>query len=173
MKKILLLIGFISFQTIFSQNIMELDLKNVELQGMKPAKINQEMKNIGIVQNPFVTDNPDIISKLDHRENSFLIKKMYTFIYDNPKGSDGGVVINEFANKKDLDAYLAQTFEQSNYRVLVKDLYVIRIWSDYSLHVKGRETSEDHLNKLEKYYTHLGAKKVILKIDESIITKVE
>lgn len=64
MKKILLLIGFISFQTIFSQNIMELDLKNVELQEMKPAKINQEMKNIGIVQNPFVTDNPDIFQNL-------------------------------------------------------------------------------------------------------------
>jgi hypothetical protein len=173
MKKLLLLFCFISFQSIFSQNILDFDLKNVELQGLKPAKINQEMKNIGIAQNPFVTDNPEIITKLDYRENSSLIKKMYTFIYDNPKGSDGGVVVNEFASRKDLDAYLSQTFEQSNYRVLVKNLFLIRVWSDYSLHVKGRETSEDHLNKMEKYYTNLGAKKVTLKVDESIITVVQ
>jgi hypothetical protein len=173
MKKLLLLIIFISFQSIFSQNILDLDLKNVELQGMKPTKINQELKSIGITQNPFVTENPDIISKLDQRENSALIKKMYTFMYDNSKGSDGGVVINQFANKNDLDAYLAETFEQSNYRVLVKDLFLIRVWSDYSLHIKGKETSEDHINKLEKYYTNLGAKKVTLKIDESIITVVQ
>lgn len=173
MKKILLLISFISFQTVFSQNILEFDLKDVELQGMKPAKVNQEMKNIGIVQNPFVTNNPDIILKLEEKEISSLIKKMYAFIYSNAKGSDGGVVIYEFANKKDLDTFLEQTFEQSNYRVLIKDLYLIRVWSDYSLHVKGKETSEDHLNKLEKYYINLGAKKVILKKNESVITKVE
>jgi len=152
---------------------LDFDLKNVELQGMKPAKINQELKSIGISQNPFVTENPDIISKIDQRENSALIKKMYTFMYNNPKGSDGGVVINQFANKNDLDAYLAETFEQSNYRIFVKNLFLIRVWSDYSLHVKGKETSEDHLNKLEKYYTNLGAKRFTLKVDESIITVVQ
>jgi hypothetical protein len=173
MKKLLLLFYFLSFQSIFSQNILDFELKNVELQGMKPAKINQEMKNIGIAQNPFVTENPEIISKLDYRENSSLIRKIYSFIYDNPKGSDGGVVVSQFENKDDLKSYLATAFEQSNYRVLVKDLFLIRIWSDYSLHVEGRETSEDHLNKLEKYYSNLGAKKVTLKVDKSIITAVE
>lgn len=173
MKKILLFISFIIFQTFFSQNILELDLKNVELQGMKPAKVNQKMKNIGIAQNPFVTDNPDIILKLEEKETSSLIKKMYAFIYSNSKENDGGVAIYEFANKKDLDTFLAQTFEQSNYRVLIKDLYLIRVWSDYSLHLKGKETREDHLNKLEKYYINLGANKIILKKDASVITKVE
>lgn len=172
MKKLLLLLCFVSFQSIFSQNILDFDLKNVELQGMKPAKIDQKMKKIGITQNPFLTDNPEVISKLDRRENSDLIKKFYTFIYDDSDG-DGGVVVCQFENKKDLSVYLATVFEQSNYRVLVKDLFLIRVWSDYSLDVEGRETSEDHLNKLEKYYTNLGAKKVTLKVDESIITVVE
>ncbi|MFP3593882.1 hypothetical protein [Chryseobacterium sp. SIMBA_038] len=172
MKKIMLIIGFVCFQSFFAQNIMDLDLKNVELQGMKPAKISKEMKDIGITQIPFVTDNPDVISKIEEKEVGSSIKKLYAFIYNNGERGDGGVIINEFKTKGDLDAYLAKTFEQSNYRVLVKDLFFIRVWSDYSLHVEGKETSEDHLNKLEKYYTKLGAKRIQLKPDESIITEV-
>lgn len=172
MKKIILIIGFVCFQSFFAQNIMDLDLKNVELQGMRPAKINKEMKDIGITQIPFVTDNPDVISKIEEKEVGSSIKKLYAFIYNNGERGDGGVIIIEFKSKDDLDAYFAKTFEQSNYRVLVKDLFLIRIWSDYSLHVEGKETSEDHLNKLEKYYTKLGAKRIQLKPDESIITEV-
>lgn len=172
MKKVLLIIGFVCCQNFFAQNIMDFDLKNVELQGMKPAKIDDEIKNIGITQIPFVTENPDIISKIEHSETAAKIQKIYVYLYNNPKGNDGGVFVYEFKNKKDLDGFLATNFEQSNYRVLVKDLFYIRVWSDYSLHIDGKETSEDHLNKLEKYYTNLGAKRIELKPDESIITTV-
>lgn len=170
MKKLLLLIGFISFQSIFSQNIMDLDLKNVELQGMEPMKVNQEMKDIGITQIPFKTDNPDVISKIEDDNFASKIKNLYVFVYNNPKDDhhDGGVYIYEFKTKSDLQNYLNQNFEQSNYRVLIKDLFYIRIWSDYSLHIKGKETSDDHLNKMEKFYINLGAKRIILKSDESI-----
>ncbi|MBW7673958.1 hypothetical protein [Chryseobacterium chendengshani] len=175
MKKLLLLIAFVSFQILFSQNILDLDLKNVELQGMKPVKVNQEMKDVGITQNPFITNNPDIISKIANEGQASKIKNLYAFVYNNPKDDlhDGGVYIYEFKTKSDLQNYFKQNFEQSNYRVLVKDLFYIRIWSDYSLQLKGKETSDDHLNKMEKYYTKLGAKRIILKPDESIITVVQ
>jgi hypothetical protein len=172
MKKILLIIGFVCFQCFFAQNIMDFDLKNVELQGMQPVKVNQEMKSVGITQIPFVTDNPDVISKIADKEIASKVKKVYAFIYDNPKDElhDGGVFVYQFNSKKDLDNYLTKNFEQSNYRVLVKDVFYIRIWSDYGYQIKGKETSDDHLNKLEKYYTNLGAKKIQLKPDESIIS---
>lgn len=162
MKKILLIIGFVCFQSFSAQSIMDFDLKNVELQGMKPAAINKEMKDIGITQIPFVTDNPDIISKIEDPETAATIKNFYTFTYSDSKRDDGGVMVYEFKTKKDLDAFLARNFEQSNARILVKGLFCINVWSDYSLHVKGKETSEDHLNKLEKYYVNLGAKRVKL-----------
>ena len=171
MKKILLIIGFVCFQSLFAQNIMDFDLKNVELQGMQPVKVNKEMKSVGITQIPFVTDNPDVISKIADPDIAPKIKKIYGFTYDNPKDElhDGGVFVYQFTAKKDLDNYVAKNFEQSNYRVLVKDLFYIRIWSDYGYQIKGKETSEDHLNKLEKYYTKLGAKRIQLKPDESIM----
>lgn len=172
MKKILLIIGFVCFQSFFAQDIMDFDLKNVELQGMRPAKINKEMKDIGITQIPFVTDNPDVISRIEEKEVGSSVKKLYAYIYNNRERGDGGVIIIEFKTKDDLDAYLAKIFEQPNYRVLVKDLFFIRVWSDYSLHVEGKETSEDHLNKLEKYYTKLGAKKIKLKPNDAIVTEV-
>jgi predicted nucleotidyltransferase len=68
MKKIWLIIGFVCFQSFSAQNIMDFDLKNVELQGMKPARINQEMKNIGITKMPFVTSDPNIIAKVNSQE---------------------------------------------------------------------------------------------------------
>lgn len=175
MKKLLLIIGFVCFQSFFAQNIMDFDLKNVELQGMQPVKINKEMKSAGITKVPFVTDNPDVISKIADKEIASKIKKIYCFVYDDPKDNlnDGGVYVYQFNTKKDLDHYLARNFEQPNYRVLVKDLFYIRIWSDYGYQIEGKETSEDHLNKLEKYYTHLGAKKIRLKQDKSNITVVQ
>jgi len=173
MKKIGLIIGFVCCQSIFAQNIMDFDLKNIELQGMKPAKINKEMKNIGITQIPFVTENPDIISKIEGTEMASKIKAMYTFAYNNPEEADGGVIVYQFKNKEDLESFLATHFEQSNYRVLVKDLFYIKIWSDYSYHIEGQETSDHHLNKMEKYYKKLGAEKIILKPDESVITVAE
>lgn len=168
MKKILLIIGFVCFQSFSAQSIMDFDLKNVELQGMKPASINQEMKNIGITKIPFVTDNPDIISKMEGPKTAATIKNFYTFTYNNPRRNDGGVIVYEFKTKKDLDAFIAKGFEQPNARTLVKGLFCINIWSDYSRHEKGKETSEDHLNKLEKYYVNLGAKKVKLKEIEPV-----
>jgi len=162
MKKILLIIGFVYFQSFSAQSIMDFDLKNVELQGMKPAAIDEEMKSIGITKIPFLTDNPDIISKIEDPETTATIKNFYTFTYNNSRKDDGGVMVYEFKTKKDLDAFLAKNFEQSNSRILVKGLFCINIWSDYGLNVKGKETSEDHLNKLEKYYTNLGAKRVKL-----------
>lgn len=63
MKKLLLIIGFVCFQSFSAQSIMDFDLKNVELRGMKPATIDKEMKDIGITKIPFVTSDPDIISK--------------------------------------------------------------------------------------------------------------
>jgi len=48
MKKLFFVLCFMCIQHITAQNIMDFDLKNVELQGMKPVKINQEMKNAGI-----------------------------------------------------------------------------------------------------------------------------
>ena len=175
MKKLLLILGFVCFQSFFAQNIMDLDLKNVELQGMQPVKINKEMKAAGITKVPFVTDNPGIISKIADKEIASKIKKIYCFVYDDPKDNlnDGGVYVYQFNTKKDLDNYLAKNFEQPNYRVLVKDLFYIRIWSDYGYQIEGKETSDDHLNKLEKYYTHLGAKKIRLKQDKSNITVVQ
>ncbi|KMQ59956.1 hypothetical protein ACM46_17005 [Chryseobacterium angstadtii] len=162
MKKILLIIGFVCFQSFSAQSIMDFDLKNVELQGMKPATIDKEMKNIGITKIPFMTDNPDIISKMEGPKTGATIKNFYIFAYNNSRKDDGGVVIYEFKTKNDLDTFLAKRFEQSNSRILVKGQFCINIWSDYSLHVKGKETSEDHLNKLEKYYVNLGAKRVKL-----------
>lgn len=170
MKKILLIIGFVCFQSLSAQNIMDLDLKNVELQGMKPATINQEMKDIGITKIPFVSSDPTIISKIADPDIASKIKTVYAFTYDHPTDdlNDGGVFIFQFTSKKDLESYLAKNFEQSNYRVLVKDLFYIRIWSDYGYHIEGKETSDDHLDKMEKYYTRLGAKRIMLKPDESI-----
>ena len=175
MKKFLLIIGFLCFQGFSAQNIMDFDLKNVELQGMQPVKINKEMQSAGITQVPFVTDDPEIISKIADKDIASKIKKIYCFVYDNPEDDlhDGGVYVYQFNTKKDLDNYLAKNFEQPNYRVLVKDLFYIRIWSDYSYNIKGEETSEDHLNKLEKYYTNLGAKKIRLKPDTSVNTVAE
>jgi hypothetical protein len=175
MKKLLLIAGFICFQSFSAQNIMDFDLKNVELQGMQPVKINKEMKSAGITKVPFVTDNPDIISKVAGKEIASKVKKIYCFPYDDPKDelNDGGVYVYQFNTKKDLDNYLAKNFEQDNYRILVKDLFYIRIWSDYGYNIKGKETSEDHLNKLEKYYTNLGAKKIRLKTDTSNVTVVQ
>ncbi len=175
MKKLLLILGFVCFQSFFAQNIMDLDLKNVELQGMQPVKINKEMKSAGITKVPFVTDNPDVISKIADKEIASKIKKIYCFVYDDPKDNlnDGGVYVYQFNTKKDLDNYLSKNFEQPNYRVLVKDLFYIRIWSDYGYQIEGKETSDDHLNKLEKYYTNLGAKKIRLKQDKSNITVVQ
>lgn len=175
MKKILLIIGFVCLQSLSAQNIMDFDLKNVELQGMQPVKINREMKSAGITGIPFVTDSPDVISKIADAGIASKIAKVYGFIYNNPKDDlhDGGVYIYQFKTKKDLNNYLAKNFEQPNYRVLVKDLFYIRIWSDYSYQIKGRETSDDHLNKLEKYYTGLGAEKILLKPDKSIISVVQ
>ncbi|SHM60350.1 hypothetical protein SAMN05444360_114102 [Chryseobacterium carnipullorum] len=162
MKKLLLIIGFVCFQSFSAQSIMDFDLKNVELQGMKPARIDKEMKDIGITKIPFVTSDPDIISKIEGPETAATIKNFYTFTYNNPKGDDGGVMVYEFKTKPDLEVFLAKNFEQSNARILVKGLFCINIWSDYSLYVKGKESSEDHLNKLEKYYVNLGAKRVKL-----------
>ncbi|WP_027386354.1 hypothetical protein [Chryseobacterium gregarium] len=175
MKKLLLILGFVCFQSFFAQNIMDLDLKNVELQGMQPVKINKEMKAAGITKVPFVTDNPSVISKIADKEIASKIKKIYCFVYDDPKDNlnDGGVYVYQFNTKKDLDNYLTKNFEQPNYRVLVKDLFYIRIWSDYGYQIEGKETSDDHLNKLEKYYTNLGAKKIRLKQDKSNITVVQ
>jgi hypothetical protein len=170
MKNILLLIGFVCFQSIYAQNIMDLSLKNVQLQGMEPAKVNQEMKDIGIKEMPFVTENPEVISKIVNVGTAPKIKKLYGFTYINPKDdlNDGGVFVYQFSNKKDLDSYIAENFEQPNSRALVKDLFYIEIWSDYSYQVKGKETSEDHLNKMEKYYLKLGAKRIKLKADDTI-----
>lgn len=175
MKKVLLIIGFVCFQSFSAQNIMDFDLKNVELQGMQPVKVNKEMKSAGIAKIPFVTDNPEIISKITDADIASKITKVYGFVYDNPKDDlhDGGVYVYQFKTKKDLNNYLAKNFEQPNYRVLVKDLFYIRIWSDYGYQIEGKETSDDHLNKLEKYYTGLGAKKVRLKQDKSNITVVQ
>lgn len=168
MKKILLIIGFVCFQSFSAQSIMDFDLKNVELQGMKPATINKEMKDIGITKIPFVTDNPDIISKIEDPETAATIKNFYTFTYNNPRRNDGGVMVYEFKTKNDLDAFLGKNFEQSNSRTLVKGLFCITVWSDYGRQIKGEETSEDHLNKLEKYYVNLGAKKVKLQEMEPV-----
>lgn len=172
MRKVLLIIGFVWFQSFSAQNIMDFDLKNVELQGMQPVKINREMKSAGITGMPFVTDNPDVISKIADADIASKITSVYGFVYNNPKDDlhDGGVYVYQFNTKKDLDNYLAKNSEQPNYRVLVKDLFYIRIWSDYSYQIKGKETSDDHLNKLEKYYTGLGAKKIRLKQDKSVIS---
>ena len=171
MKKILLIFGFVCFQSLSAQNIMDFDLKNVELQGMKPAKINQEMKNVGITKMPFVTSDPHIISKITDPGIASKIKTVYAFTYDDPGDdlNDGGVFVYQFVSKKDLESYIAGKFEQPNYRILVKDLFVIKIWSDFGYQIEGKETSDDHLNKMEKYYTKLGAKRIVLKPDESII----
>lgn len=173
MKNILLIIGFICFQSFSAQNIMDFDLKNIELQGMQPVKINKEMKSIGITQVPFVTDNPSVISKIANQDIAPKIKKLYAFPYYSPTDelNDGGVYVYQFGSKKDLDDYLTKNFEQPNYRVLVKDLFYIRIWSDYGYNIKGKETSDDHLNKMEKYYTKLGAKRIMLKPDTSIVSE--
>lgn len=175
MKKIWLIIGFVCFQSFSAQNIMDFDLKNVELQGMKPARINEEMKNTGITKMPFVTSDPNIIAKVTDSDIASKIKTIYAFTYDNPDDdlNDGGVFIYQFVSKKDMESYIAEKFEQSNYRILVKDLFVIKIWSDYGYQIEGKETSDDHLNKMEKYYTKLGAKKIILKKDESNTEAVE
>jgi hypothetical protein len=171
MKKIFFILSLICIQHIAAQNIMDFDLKNVELQGMKPVKINQEMKNAGITQVPFMTENPAVISKIVSEKIAPKVKKLYAYVFSDPKDNlnDGGVYIYQFNAKKDLEGYIAENFEQSNYRVLVKDLFYIRIWSDYGYNIKGKENSEDHLNKLEKYYIKLGAKRIQLKPDESII----
>jgi hypothetical protein len=85
MKKLLLIIGFICFQSFSAQDIMDFDLKNVELQGMQPVKINKEMKSAGITKVPFVTDNPDIISKIAGKEIASKVKKSTVFLMMIPK----------------------------------------------------------------------------------------
>ncbi|WP_292008540.1 hypothetical protein [Chryseobacterium sp.] len=171
MKKIFLLAGFICFQLSFAQSILDLGLYNMELQGMKPVKVNEEMKKIGITRIPFNTEDTTLISKIAGSDIAARIKSLYMLPYEDPKDdiNDGGVYIYQFNTKTDLEEYLKQNFEQSNYRVLVKDNFFIKIWSDYSRHIKGKETSEDHLDKMEKYYLNLGAERIELKPDESII----
>lgn len=171
MKKLFFILSFICIQNISAQNIMDLDLKNMELQGMKPVKVNQKMREAGITNIPFVTENHEVISKIVSEKIAPKVKKLYAYVFSDPKDdlNDGGVYIYQFNSKKDLDGYIAENFEQSNYRVLVKDLFYIRIWSDYGYNIKGKENSDDHLNKLEKYYLKLGARKIQLKPDESVM----
>lgn len=122
-----------------------------------------------------MTEDPAIISKIVSEKIAPKVKKLYAYVFSDPKDdlNDGGVYIYQFNAKKDLEGYIVENFEQSNFRVLVKDLFYIRIWSDYGYHIKGKENSKDHLNKLEKYYTNLGAKRMQLKSDESVVEMAE
>lgn len=93
--------------------------------------------------NPGVTDNEEIINYFT--DNNGTILKVYLELYNNPKNDfeDAGVIVSQFNTEEDLINYIPELIEQSNNAYLIKDNFLIKIWSDaYNGDISNKQISD-------------------------------
>lgn len=151
MRKIVLLFVFLSVfivnaqeKVIFPESF-NLDLKL--LNGLVIAKIPDELQERGIIENPAVTENKDAIRYMTEF-NSEDVLQVYYQIYQDEKdeSDDAGVIVSRFISEEALRNNLRELRDQSNLAYLIKDNYLIEVWSDVS------QDSTEQIAQMVDYY---------------------
>lgn len=151
MKKLLLLLAVLSvFELKAQENISfpeSFKLDSTLLSGMKLAEIPEEYQKEGIVNNPGVVGDERSM-RMIAKGNSKGVRQVYYEIYftDEKDPDDAGVVVSRFEWRSDLNHSLKHLRDQSNLAYLIKDNYLIKIWSDV---LNG---SEAQIAAMVKYY---------------------
>lgn len=151
MKKRLLLFILLSVFVVEAQekilfpDSFKLDPKL--LSGLVIAKIPEELQEKGITGNPALTDNKDVIGLL----TEFNIEDVFGLYYEvyqseSDKHDDAGVVVSRFVSEEALHHNLGKLRKQSNLSYLVKNNYLIEVWSDVS------QNSREQIMGMVDYY---------------------
>jgi len=171
MKKILFLFSLIlSFSAVKAQEKtlfpQDFKLDPQILKGMVFSTIPEELHSVGITENPAVVDNKEAIRTMSMNNDDILQVYYEAYYYENSVHDDAGVVVSRFASEETLQNSLPQLESQSNFAYLIKDNYLIQVWSDSS------GESNKQINDMITYYQNkLQAK--LCNIDREKITEEE
>lgn len=116
------------------------------LEGMVIASIPEKYSSKGITGNPAVTKDKRAIKMLS-ADNDSILQVYYEVYYNEDDNSDdAGVVVSRFSSEEALKDCLPTLRHQSNLAYLIKDNYLIMVWSDKS------EKSEEQISDMVNYY---------------------
>ena len=153
MRKILFLYTLIlSFSVVNAQEkiVFPQDFK-FDLQILKGiifATIPEEAHLVGITENPGVVDNKEAIRAMS-MDNDDILQVYYEVYYDeNNAHDDAGIIVSRFISEEALQNSLPGLRSQSNLAYLIKDNYLILVWSDHS------KEPDKHIDDMITYYQH-------------------
>ncbi|PXV68136.1 hypothetical protein CLV62_102168 [Dysgonomonas alginatilytica] len=152
-KKLLLFVLFSVFIVKAQENISfpaSFKLNPKLLSGMVIAEIPAEYKKEGIINNPAVIEDTHAIRMMANSDNRDILQ-LYYEIYETKEEDDygrddAGVIVSRFVSEEALKNNLGELRNQSNLAYLVKNNYLIKVWSDAS------QNSEEHINGMVNYY---------------------
>jgi len=117
------------------------------IEGMTIAEITDELILMGITANPAVSSNHEIIKMLTHIDSKNISEIYYELYLDkNNSHKDAGIIVSRFKTDEDLQNNLDKLAHQNNLAYLIKDNYLIMVWSDIS------RNSEQQINSMVNYY---------------------
>lgn len=149
-KKLLLFVLLSAFIVKAQENILFPDsfkLNPKLLSGMVIAKMPDEYKKEGIINNPAVIEDKRAIGIMSDLDNQDILQ-LYYEIYDTMgrNRDDAGVVVSRFVSEEALKSNLGNLVNQSNLVYLIKNNYLIKVWSDAS------QNGEEHITGMVNYY---------------------
>lgn len=174
MKKIsLLLLGLLTLvaygqNTPSMQSKFKLDPKLLD--GMVIAELPDELTMYGFTENPGTYTDKKFIKRIFKRGDVENILEIYYELYvtTDKDFDDAGVVVLHYDSEESLLNNLSKLKDQSNLAYLIKDNYLIEVWSDVS-----GEISDTQIENMVKYYeTKLGAKRCSVKDNRSGVTNL-
>lgn len=160
MKKLGLLLFCLLTISVYGQKTLSIEssfkLDPTLLEGMVIADLPDEIIELGITQNPGTYRDQKIIKRIFRRGNVENILDVYfeSYYTQDKDPDDAGVVVLHFDSVESLLNNLSELQDQSNLAYLIKDNYLIQVWSDVESKIAAVQIS----NMIKYYETKLNAK---------------
>lgn len=148
MKSLLFLLTFICVISVNSQEKVsfpqDFKLDPILLEGMVIAPIPEEY--LGIKENPAVVEDREAIKEMSMNNDDII--QVYYEVYHNKddNSDDAGVIVSRFISEEALQNSLPELRGQENLAYLIKDNYLILVWSD------EWDNSEKQIKDMVNYY---------------------
>lgn len=175
-KNILLLSLLLSFFSARSQENVsfpeDFKLDTRLLPNMVIATIPEEMHSRGVIHNPDVVEDRDAIYTLTRQQNENILRVYYeVYQVEEEKHDDAGVIVSEYVSKEALLNNLINLRSQSNLGYLIKDNYLIMVWSDVSMDSYGQinDMVDYYRNKIQAEHYQLPEHDVEVEVVEESI----